>query len=560
MNFNELIALLDMQDYSVLSKELSALDGQNFKDFFNNLTDEQLTEVFRSLDSAVTADFLVTVDDSATVERIIGLLNDRELDEVMDEVSVDDTVEIIEDLPTDVVLRIADNEEIVQLVEERNFTVLKPLLCALNPTDLGSIFDEIKPEDIAIIFRLLPKDLAAETFVELSHESRKSLIRNFNDRELKAVMDELFLDDTVDLIEEMPANVVRRIIAQTDSETRSYINQILRYPRDSAGSIMTIEFVSLTENMTVGEAFDKIRRQGVDKETIYTMYVTDAKKKLLGIVSAKQLLLSAPDAKICDIMEDNPIYVDTHTDKEDVSRMIAKYGFLAMPVVDSEQRIVGIVTVDDAMTVIEEAHTEDIAMMSAVTPSDKPYLKTSIWQIFLNRLPWLIILMVSATFTGIVISANEQILDMPIYGIILTACVPMLMGTGGNAGSQASAMVIRGIALNEIEFKDILKVVWKEIRVSVLLGITLSIACFGKLMLIDGLWTIKNGFLVAFVICLAMLATVIIAKLIGAILPLLAKKCKLDPAVVASPLITTIVDVLSLTIYCAIAVALLGAL
>ena len=558
MNFAELIALLDMQDYSTLEKELSALDGETLKNLLSGLDDEKLAEVFRSLDSTVTADFLVAIEDSALIERIIDLLNDRELDEVMEEVSTDDIVEIIEDLPTDVVLRIADNEEIIQLVEERNFSVLKPLLCALNATDLASVFDELKPEDIALVFRLLPKDLAADTFVDLSHESRKSLIRHFNDRELKAVMDELFLDDTVDLIEEMPANVVRRIIAQTDSETRGYINQILKYPRDSAGSIMTIEFISLAENMTVSEAFDKIRRQGVDKETIYTMYVTDVKKKLLGIVTAKQLLLAPTNAVIGDIMEDNPIYVDTHTDKEDVSRMIAKYGFLAMPVVDSEQRIVGIVTVDDAMEVMEEAHTEDIAMMSAVTPSDKPYLKTSIWQIFLNRVPWLIILMVSATFTGLVISANEKILNM--FGIILTACIPMLMGTGGNAGSQASAMVIRGIALNEIEFKDIFRVIWKEIRVSLLLGVTLAVACFGKLMLIDGLWQYDNGMLIATVICLAMLATVIIAKLIGAILPLLAKKCRLDPAVVASPLITTIVDVLSLTIYCAIAIAMLGSL
>ena len=290
------------------------------------------------------------------------------------------------------------------------------------------------------------------------------------------------------------------------------------------------------------------------------MYVTGERKKLIGIVSAKDVLLASPDALIGDIMEDNPIYVDTLTDKEEVARQIAKYGFLAMPVVDSEQRIVGIVTVDDAMVVLQEENTEDIAKMNAVTPSDKPYLKTGVFSIFLNRLPWLVLLMVSATFTGFIISANEATLNMDVYGIILTACIPMLMGTGGNAGSQASAMIIRGIALDEIEFKDIFKVVWKEIRVSILLGAVLAVACFIKLMLVDTLWAVEGGMLVALVVCLSLYATVIIAKLIGAILPLLAKLCHLDPAVVASPFITTIVDVLSLTIYCFFAITLLGTL
>jgi magnesium transporter len=463
-------------------------------------------------------------------------------------------------MPTDVVRRIAETEDILRLIEERNFTVLKPLLRELNPTDLGAIFDEVPKKDVALIFRLLPKELAAETFVELAGDSKEVLIKYLNDRELKAVMDELFLDDTVDLIEEMPANVVHRIIAQSDAETRSFINEMLKYTKDSAGSIMTIEFVSLNQNTTVNEAFERIRKTGVDKETIYTMYVTDEKRKLIGTVSAKELLLSPTTAKIGDIMEDNVIYVDTLTDKEDVSRMIAKYGFLAMPVVDSEQRLVGIVTVDDAMQVLQEENTEDIAKMSAVTPSDKPYLKTSVLQIFLNRLPWLLILMISATFSGLIISANEVTLNMPVFGIILTACIPMLTGTGGNAGSQASAMVIRGIALGEIEFKDTWKVVWKEIRVSVLLGIVLSVACFVKLLIVDSLWQIENGLLVGLVICISMLITIIIAKLIGAILPLLAKKLHLDPAVVASPFITTIVDVLCLTIYCWVAIALLGTL
>lgn len=560
MQNDKLRELLLSQNFDELTKEFSHISTEQVQVFLSTLDDELLLSLLRGLDSEDTADFLVEMDDVSIKERIISLLPDRELEEVMEEVSIEDTVDLIEEMPTDVVRRIAETEEILRLIEARNFTVLKPLLRELNPTDLGAVFDEVPKADVALIFRLLPKELAAETFVELDGDSKEALIKLLNDRELKAVMDELFLDDTVDLIEEMPANVVHRIIAQSDAETRSFINEILKYPKDTAGSMMTIEFVSLNQNTTVGEAFERIRKTGVDKETIYTMYVTDEKRKLIGIVSAKQLLLAPTTAKIGDIMEDNVICVDTLTDKEDVSRMIAKYGFLAMPVVDSEQRLVGIVTVDDAMQVLQEENTEDIAKMSAVTPSDKPYLKTGVLQIFLNRLPWLLILMISATFSGLIISANEQTLNMPVFGIILTACIPMLTGTGGNAGSQASAMVIRGIALGEIEFKDTWKVVWKEIRVSVLLGIVLAVACFGKLMIVDSLWQIENGFIVSLVICISMLITVIIAKLIGAILPLLAKKLHLDPAVVASPFITTIVDVLCLTIYCWVAIVLLGTL
>lgn len=504
--------------------------------------------------------FLVRLDDSELKERIISALKDRELKEVMDEISVDDTLEIIEEMPADVIRRIAEEDEILKLLEERNFVVLKPLLKEYNPTDLAAILDEVPKEDVVLTFRLLPKELAAETFVEMSSDSKQALIRSLNDIELKAVMDELFLDDTVDLIEEMPANVVKRIIAQSDSETRAYINEILKYPKDSAGSIMTIEFVSLNSSMTVAAAFDRIRKTGVDKETIYTMYVTDDKKKLIGTVSAKDLLLAPRDALIGDIMNENVIYVDTMTDKEEVSNMIAKYGFLAMPVVDGEQRLVGIVTVDDAMQIMQDESTEDIAKMSAVTPSDKPYLKTGVFRIWLNRVPWLLILMISATFTGIIISSNEETLNMPVYGIILTACIPMLMDTGGNAGSQASVTIIRGIALGELRFRDIGKVIWKEARVSILLGLTLAAACFVKLMAIDMLWKVDNGFLVAFVICLSMFLTIVLAKLIGCVLPLVAKKCRLDPAVVASPFITTIVDALSLTIYCFIAVHMLGML
>ena len=553
--------LLTEEDFSQLVKVLDSATPEELSEFLGGLSDEELKKACRGFSPDETADFLVKLDENVSLkERIISLLKDNELDKVMDEMSVEDTVDMVEDLPAGVARRIAEEDEILRLLQERNFTVLKPLLREFNPTDLAEIFDEVPKEEVVLIFRILPKDLAAETFVEMSGDSKEALIRSLNDIELKAVMDELFLDDTVDLIEEMPANVVKRIIAQSDAETRAYINELLKYPKDSAGSIMTFEFVSLTSSMTVSAAFERIRKTGVDKETIYTMYVTDEKKKLIGIVSAKDLLLASPNSKIGDIMEDNVIYVETLTDKEDVSNMIAKYGFLAMPVVDGEKRLVGIVTVDDAIQIMQDESTEDMAKMSAVTPSDKPYLKTSVWKIWLNRIPWLLILMISATFTGMIISANEETLNMPVFGIILTASIPMLMDTGGNAGSQASVTIIRGIALGEVEFRDIGKVIWKEVRASILLGLTLAVACFVKLMLVDRLWAITNGFNVALVICLSLLSTVVLAKLIGCTLPLIAKKCHLDPAVVASPFITTIVDALSLSIYCLIAISMLSGL
>lgn len=558
----KLLQLLEEKNYELLAEEMgNRADIAEYAQFLSGLDNEALHILCPLIDSEILADILIEVDTDVQ-ERIINNLHDKDLKEVMDEVSVEDTIEIIEDMPENaaVLRRITEEDEIIHLVSEKKFALLKPLLSEKNPADIALILEDLKESDVALVFRILPKELAADTFVEMSSDLKKFLIASLNDIELKEIMDELFLDDTVDLIEEMPANVVKRIIAQSDNETRQYINQLLNYPKDSAGSIMTIEFVSLKPNMTVSQAFDRIRKTGIDKETIYTCYVTDEKNKLVGVVTAKNLLLEKPDTLIESFMQENIIYADTHTDQEQVASLFSKYGFLAIPVVDGEHRLVGIVTVDDAMFIMQEETSEDMAIMAAVTPSDKPYLKTSVWKLFLNRMPWLLILMVSATFTGLIISMNEETLNMPIYGIILTACIPMLMDTGGNAGSQASVTIIRGIALNEIQFKDVFRVCWKEIRVSILLGATLSVACFGKLMAIDKLWAVENGLIVAFVICLSMFITIVIAKIIGCMLPILAKKIRLDPAVVASPFITTIVDALSLSIYCGIAVSVLGML
>ncbi len=553
----QLYALLRENDYETAGELAGKFTPEELAVILAEIPPEQLPLFCRETNSDLLADTLVLLS-PALQEAVISGLREDELDKVFKEVSVDDTVEIIEDMPQAIVRRIAEEEEIVRLLTERKFAVLKPLVSSMNAIDLAEVFDSIPEEaELPVLFRILPKDLAAETFVEMDGDLKAKLIAKLSDRELRAVMDELFLDDTVDFLEEMPASVVKRVLAQSDKETRGYINELLKYPKDSAGSIMTIEFVALRETMRVGEAFDKIRKVAIDKETIYTCYVVDETNKLLGLVTAKDLMLAKPDALIANVMNENVIYAYTEEDKEDVSRKIANYGFLALPIVDREMRLVGIVTVDDAMTVLQDENTEDIAKMSAVTPTDKPYLKTSIWRICFNRLPWLLVLLISSTFSGLIISANDAVLNAPVYGIILTACMPMLMGTGGNAGSQASAMIIRGLALDEVQFKDFWKVVWKELRVSFLLGTVLAVASFAKVMLVDKLYLAPNGTLIAFVICLAMLATIVFAKLVGAMLPLLAKRIKLDPAVVASPFITTLVDVVSLTLYCAFAVAIL---
>ncbi len=556
----ELREFLQVQDYESAAELAYKLTSEELADVLTEMEKADIPAFCRALDSDLLADALVLIE-SDLQELVINGLRDDELEKVLDEMSVDETVDIIEDMPQEIVRRMAETEEILQLLSERNFSVLRPLIASMNALDLAEVFNEIRDEsELHVLFRILPKDLAAETFVEMDSDVKETLIHKLNDRELRAVMDELFLDDTVDIIEEMPASVVKRVLAQSDSETRAYINEILKYPKDSAGSIMTIEFVSLHATMTVDEAFERIRKTAIDKETIYTCYVVDATNKLIGLVTAKDLMLASKKKTIEEIMNDNLIYAHTEDDKEEVARTISDYGFLALPVVDRETRLVGIVTVDDAMDVIQSENTEDIAKMAAVTPTDKPYLKTSVWRICLSRLPWLLILLVSSTLSGLIISANENTLNMPIYGIVLTACMPMLMGTGGNAGSQASAMIIRGIAIGEVSFSDTWKVLWKEIRVSVLLGGILSVACFAKVMLVDGLMHMENGTWIALVICLSMFVTIFAAKLIGALLPLFAKKCKLDPAVVASPFITTIIDVLSLTVYCAFACWILGAL
>ena len=447
----------------------------------------------------------------------------------------------------------AERFEIVEkalltMLEDKKYATLRDILQTMNPADIAAVFTSLEEERIPLLFRLLPKELAAETFVEMEPDQQELLIRGFSDNELKEIVDELYVDDAADLVEEMPANVVKRILKQADPEMRKSINQILRYPENSAGSIMTTEYVSLRPQMTVEEAILRIRRQGVDKETIYTCYVTEG-RKLLGLVTVKDLLLAEDDdTPVEEIMLTNLISVTTHTDQEEVARMFSKYDFLALPVVDNENRMVGIVTFDDAMDVMQEEATEDIEMMGGMLPSEKTYLKSSVWELFKNRIPWLLLLMVSATFTGMIINGFEKALAAQA---VLIAFIPMLMGTGGNSGSQSSVTVIRSLSLGELEFSDLLRVLWKEIRTSVICGIVLAVVCFVKIQLIDVLLLGNHDITLAvnLVVCLALAVTVLVAKVIGGILPLLAKAVKLDPAVMASPFITSIVDALSLLVY-----------
>ena len=438
---------------------------------------------------------------------------------------------------------------ILKMLEDKKYATLKDILVTMNPSDVAGLFDGLEDKQIPLMFRLLPKELAAETFVEMEADAQELLIRGFSDNELKEVLDELYVDDAADIVEEMPANVVKRILKTADPEMRSSINQILRYPEYSAGSIMTTEYVSLRPSMTVEEAILRIRRQGVDKETIYTCYVTAQDRTLLGMVTVKDLLLADDDeTPVEEIMITNLISVSTHTDQEEVARMLGKYDFLALPVVDKENRMVGIVTFDDAMDVMVEEATEDMELMSAITPSEKPYLRSSAWELFKNRIPWLMLLMLSATFTGLIITSFEDALAQVV---VLTAFIPMLMGTGGNSGSQSSVTVIRALSLGELKFRDIGIVLWKELRTAIMCGVVLAAVCFLKIWLVDRLLLGNDGitFTVDLVVCLALCVTVIIAKIVGGTLPLVAKVLGADPAVMASPFITTIVDAVSLLVY-----------
>ena len=440
---------------------------------------------------------------------------------------------------------IKDLESIKELLQNEQYTSLRQALTELNDADIAAILENLDEEERLKVFRILPKSMAADVFSYLELENQQMIITSLADREAAGIINNLMADDATDLLEEMPANIVKKLLANASPEVRRDINHLLQYPEDSAGSIMTVEFLDLKENLTVQEAIERIRKQGVDSETINICYVLDKSRMLIGTVALRYLLLSPPDAIIGEIMHENVISVNTLMDQEEVARQFQKYDFTAMPVVDNENRLVGIITVDDIVDILQEEATEDMEKMAAITPSDKPYLRTGIFETWKNRIPWLLLLMLSATFTGSIITSFENALS---GCVILSAYMPMLMGAGGNAGSQSSVAIIRSLSLNELRFKDWFRVLWKESGVAILCGLTLAVANFAKLMVFD-----KVSLSIALVVSVSLALTVLIAKIVGCMLPMLAKKIGFDPAVMASPFITTIVDALSLLIYFEIA-------
>ena len=432
-------------------------------------------------------------------------------------------------------------EEIVELLEQNKLAELKEILINENPIDIADVFEDFPKEKYLIIFKLLPKDFSSEVFSYLSPEKQQEVIENITDDEIKFIVEDMYLDDTVDFIEEMPANIVDKILKNTSSDKRKLINQMLKYPENSAGSVMTVEYISFKDNYTVKQAIEYYRKVAIDKEETDICFVTDTKKKLVGIISLKTLILSKDDSYIQNEMDTNFVSVLTLDDQEEIAALFRKYDLTTMPVVDHEDRLVGVITVDDIVDVIDQENTEDIQKMAAMNPSDEEYLKESVVSLAKHRILWLLVLMISATFTGLVIKKYEDILQSAVY---LATFIPMLMDTGGNAGSQSATLVIRGIALEEIEFSDIFKVIWKELRVSILVGFILSAVNFIRIY-----YFTRSGLETSLVVAISMLLTVIMAKVIGGVLPLVAKSLKIDPAIMASPLITTIVDTAALIIF-----------
>ena len=440
-------------------------------------------------------------------------------------------------------------ELLLEMLEKKEYTKLRQTAAEMQTADIAAIMDEMEDEDSLKMFRLFPKDMAADVFADLEPDDQQYIIQSLSHKEASTIIDNLMSDDAADLLEdmleEMPANVVKKILANARPDTRADINLLLQYPEDSAGSIMTVEYVDLRENMTVADAIERIRKVGLDSETVNTCYVLDEQRVLVGTVALRYLVILDPDDIIGEVMNDNIISVNTLTDQEETARAFQKYDFTAMPVVDKENRMVGIITIDDVVDILEEEATEDIEKMAAILPTDKPYFKTGVVETYKKRMPWLLFLMISATFTGAIITSYEAALASYV---ILTAYIPMLMDTGGSAGSQASVSIIRGLSLNEIEFKELPIALWKEIRVAFLCGLTLACTNFVKLMVLD-----KLPLLIALIICLTLVITVTFAKMMGCVLPMVAQRIGFDPAVMASPLITTIVDAVSLTIYFTIA-------
>ena len=523
----------------------------------NILDDNDLIQVVRRLKKDYLANLLIHLPTEKR-QLILESLNNNELNKLLEDVSVNVTIQIIEGSSQEVASRILKKEEINYLLNKENYTILKPLVSIMSSEELVRILEQLKPQKRVKLFLILPKDLSVKCFVGLSYQTKQVLLQSLTDDEIKSLMAELVVDETVTLIKEMPFKIVKRIMSQSNEETKEYINTILSYPNESVGRCMSNQYLSVSHQSTVKQTLLFVKKSKIKATNFYNVYITDDSNKLLGMISIKKLLQSDSDENICNVMEKNIIFAHTSENKKLAASKILDYNLTSLPIVNETNHLVGVISIDDAVYIIKKKNDEYLTKMNALSPITTSYLKTNIWQIWKTRIPWLLILLISATFTGLILNSYESKLNA--ISPVLFACVPMMMDTGGNCGSQSSVTVIRSLSLNELTVKDWWRVLIKEIGASIILGLTLALACFAKLLLIDNLLFGYSGYTMirSAVISLALFVTVVIAKITGCLLPLIAKKCKLDPAVMAAPFITTIVDSLSLILFCSMSVAILA--
>ena len=523
----------------------------------NILDDDDLIQVVRSLRKDYLANLLVHLSTEKR-QLILESLNDKEINKLLEDTSVNVTIQIIEGSSQEVASKVLKKEEITYLLNRGNLTILKPLVSMMSSEELVKIFEQLKPQNRVKLFLILPKDLAVKTFVGLTYQTKQLLLNKLTEEELKDLMAGLVVDETVILLKEMPFNIVKKIMSQSSEETKEYINSILNYPKDSVGRIMSREYLAIPLQSTIRQALQIVKKSKIKSNNFYNVYVVDEANKLMGMVSVKKLIQTEGDELVCDVMEKDIIFSQTNENKRLVAGKLFDYNLMTIPIVNESNHLVGVISIDDAVYIIKKKNDEYLTKMNALSPITTPYLKTNIWQIWKTRIPWLLILLISATFTGLILNSYESKLNA--ISPVLFACVPMMMDTGGNCGSQSSVTVIRSLSLNELTVNDWWRVLIKEIGASIILGLTLALACFAKLLLIDNLLFGYSGYTMirSAVVSLALFVTVVIAKITGCLLPLIAKKCKLDPAVMAAPFITTIVDSLSLILFCSMSVAILA--
>lgn len=523
----------------------------------NILDDGDLIQVVRSLRKDYLANLLVHLSTEKR-QLILESLNDKEINKLLEDISVNVTIQIIEGSSQDVASKVLKKEEITYLLNRGNLTILKPLVSMMSSEELVKILEQLKPQNRVNLFLILPKDLAVKTFVGLTYHTKQLLLNKLTEEEIKDLMAGLVVDETVILVKEMPFKIVKKIMSQSSEETKEYINSILNYPKDSVGRIMSREYLAIPSQSTIRQALQIVKKSKIKSNNFYNVYVVDEANKLMGMVSVKKLIQTEGDELVCDVMEKDIIFSQTNENKRLVAGKLFDYNLMTIPIVNESNHLVGVISIDDAVYIIKKKNDEYLTKMNALSPITTPYLKTNIWQIWKTRIPWLLILLISATFTGLILNSYESKLNA--ISPVLFACVPMMMDTGGNCGSQSSVTVIRSLSLNELTVNDWWRVLIKEIGASIILGLTLALACFAKLLLIDNLLFGYSGYTMirSAVVSLALFVTVVIAKITGCLLPLIAKKCKLDPAVMAAPFITTIVDSLSLILFCSMSVAILA--